>query len=127
MSFGRQHWFISRLNDASVTAAGFPPKNSNVFVVTTSCNEVFVFDLEAKQLGEWSKHHSHHLPRRFQEFPGEIIGLTFLPFSLSSSVIIYSARYDLSSLFSFSNMADFSWWYINVHLYVNFHKARKLG
>ncbi|CAL9074648.1 unnamed protein product [Musa acuminata var. zebrina] len=92
LEIDRQHWFISRLNDASVTAAGFPPKNSNVFVVTTSCNEVFVFDLEAKQLGEWSKHHSHHLPRRFQEFPGEIIGLTFLPFSLSSSVIIYSAR-----------------------------------
>ncbi|WOK98379.1 U3 small nucleolar RNA-associated protein [Canna indica] len=88
----RQHWFISRLNDASVTSGGFPPRNSNIFVVTTSCNEVFVFDLEAKQLGEWSKHRNNHLPPRFQEFPGEIIGLSFLPFSSSTSVIVYSAR-----------------------------------
>ncbi|XP_074588267.1 WD repeat-containing protein PCN-like [Curcuma longa] len=86
----RQHWFISRMNDASITAAGFPPKNSNVFVVTTSSNEVFIFDLEAKQLGEWSKQNTNRLPRRFQEFPGEIIGLSFLPSSLS--VIIYSSR-----------------------------------
>lgn len=100
LSFGRQHWFISRLNDASVTAGGFPPRNSNVLIVTTSCNEVFVFDLEAKQLGEWSKRHSYHLPQRFQEFPGEIIGLSFLPFSFSTSVIVYSARYDLPFLFT---------------------------
>ncbi|CAL9110435.1 unnamed protein product [Musa textilis] len=91
LEIDRQQWFISRLNDASVTAGGFPPRNSNVLVVTTSCNEVFVFDLEAKQLGEWSKRHSCHLPRRFQEFPGEIIGLSFLPFSFSTSVIVYSA------------------------------------
>ncbi|WOL18945.1 U3 small nucleolar RNA-associated protein [Canna indica] len=90
LEIDKQHWFISRMNDASVTAAGFPPKNSNVFVVTTSRNEVFVFDLEAKQLGEWSKRYTKHLPQRFQEFPGEIIGLSFLP--LSASVIVYSSR-----------------------------------
>ncbi|XP_042384096.1 WD repeat-containing protein PCN-like isoform X1 [Zingiber officinale] len=90
LEINRQHWFISRMNDASITAADFPPKNSNVFVVTTSSNEVFIFDLEAKQLGEWSKQNTNHLPRRFQEFPGEIIGLSFLPSSLS--VIIYSSR-----------------------------------
>ncbi|XP_042378613.1 WD repeat-containing protein PCN-like [Zingiber officinale] len=88
----RQHWFVSRLNDASVTAGGFPPKNSNTFVVTTASNEIFELDLKAKNLGEWSKHHSAHLPRAFQEFPGEIIGLSFLPFSSSTSAIVYSAR-----------------------------------
>ncbi|XP_068642656.1 WD repeat-containing protein PCN-like [Aristolochia californica] len=88
----RQHWFISRLNGASVTAGGFPPKNSNVLVITTSSNQVYVFDVEAKQLGEWSRRHTFVLPRRFQEFPGEVIGLSFPPSFSSTSVIIYSSR-----------------------------------
>lgn len=94
----RQHWFISRLNGASVTAGGFPPTNSNVLIITTSSNQVYVFDVEAKQLGKWSKQHTSILPRRFQEFPGEIIGLSFPPSSNSTSVIIYSARYSQLNL-----------------------------
>ncbi|XP_028752000.1 WD repeat-containing protein PCN-like [Neltuma alba] len=87
----RQHWFISRLDGASVTAGGFPPKNNNVFIVTTSSNQMYALDVEAKQLGEWSMRHSIVLPRRFQEFPGEVIGLSFPP-SSNSSVVVYSAR-----------------------------------
>ncbi|KAJ6851691.1 U3 small nucleolar RNA-associated protein 4-like protein [Iris pallida] len=87
----RQHWFISRFNGASVAAAGFPPKNNNVFVTITSSNQVYVFDVEAKQLGEWSRRHSLHLPRTFQEFPGEIIGISFPPSINSTSVVVYSA------------------------------------
>ncbi|KAG8062492.1 hypothetical protein GUJ93_ZPchr0003g16450 [Zizania palustris] len=86
----RQHWFIPRMNDGLVTSGGFSPKN-NALVITTSKNEVYVFDVEAKQLGDWSKRYTHHLPRRFQEFPGEVIGLSFPPLS-SSSVVVYSAR-----------------------------------
>lgn len=86
----RQHWFIPRMNDGAVTSGGFCPKN-NALVITTSKNEVYVFDVEAKQLGEWSKRYTHHLPRRFQEFPGEVIGLSFPPLC-SSSVAVYSAR-----------------------------------
>uniref|UniRef100_A0ACD6A8W1 Uncharacterized protein n=1 Tax=Avena sativa TaxID=4498 RepID=A0ACD6A8W1_AVESA len=86
----RQHWFIPRMNDGSVTSGGFCPKN-NALVITTSKNEVYVFDVEAKQLGEWSKRYTHHLPRRFQEFPGEVISLSFPPLC-SSSVVVYSAR-----------------------------------
>ncbi|KAA8537865.1 hypothetical protein F0562_027555 [Nyssa sinensis] len=88
----RQHWFISRLDGASVTAGGFTPRNSNVLVISTSSNQVYAFDVEAKQLGEWSMQHTFVLPRRYQEFPGEVIGLSFPPSSKSSSVIIYSAR-----------------------------------
>ncbi|KAF5200850.1 Wd repeat-containing protein pcn [Thalictrum thalictroides] len=88
----RQHWFISRLDGASVTAGGFPPSNSNVLIITSSSNQVYAFDVEAKQLGEWSRHHMCVLPRRFVEFPGEIVGLSFPPSSCSTSVIIYSAR-----------------------------------
>ncbi|KAK9165361.1 hypothetical protein Scep_000552 [Stephania cephalantha] len=87
----RQHWFISRLHGASVTAGGFPPSNSNILIVTTSSNQVYVFDVEAKQLGEWSRRNMRLLPRRFLEFPGEVLGLSFPP-SSSTSVIIYSAR-----------------------------------
>ncbi|KAI0500598.1 hypothetical protein KFK09_018812 [Dendrobium nobile] len=87
----RQHWFISRLDGAAVTAGGFPPSNSNVLVITTSLNQIYVFDVEAKQLGEWSRRHKNVLPRRFQDFPGEVIGLSFPP-SNSTSVMIYSAR-----------------------------------
>jgi U3 small nucleolar RNA-associated protein 4 len=88
----RQHWFISRLDGASVTAGGFNPKNSNILIISTSSNQVYAFDVDAKQLGEWSMRHSFVMPRRYQEFPGEVIGLSF-PLSLqSSSVIIYSAR-----------------------------------
>ncbi|KAK6130813.1 hypothetical protein DH2020_035454 [Rehmannia glutinosa] len=61
----RQHWFISRLDGASVTAGGFTPRNSNILIVSTSSN---------------------------QEFPGEVIGLSFQPSSSSSSVIVYSPR-----------------------------------
>ncbi|CAK9152943.1 unnamed protein product, partial [Ilex paraguariensis] len=88
----RQHWFISRLDGASVTAGGFTPRNSNVLIISTSSNQIYAFDVEAKQLGEWSMRHTFVLPRRYQEFPGEVIGLSFPPTSNSSSVIIYSAR-----------------------------------
>ncbi|PKI33415.1 hypothetical protein CRG98_046200, partial [Punica granatum] len=88
----RQHWFISRLDGASVTAGGFPPSNSNILVVTTSSNQVYVFDVEAKQLGEWSTRNTFALPKRFQEFPGEVIGLSFPSSSNSSSIVIYSSR-----------------------------------
>ncbi|KAI3974625.1 hypothetical protein MKX01_029615 [Papaver californicum] len=89
----RQHWFISRLDGASVTAGGFmiTPEYGIVLIITTSTNQVYVFDVEAKQLGPWSIRHTRLLPRRFQEFPGEIIGMSF-PQSCSTSVIIYSAR-----------------------------------
>lgn len=88
----RQHWFISRLDGASVTAGSFSPRNSNVLIISTSSNQVYVFDVEAKQLGEWSMRHTFVLPRRYQEFPGEVIGLSFPPSSNSSSVVIYSSR-----------------------------------
>jgi U3 small nucleolar RNA-associated protein 4 len=78
------------MNDGSVTSGGFCPKN-NVLVITTSKNEVYVFDVEAKQLGEWSKRYTHYLPTSFQEFPGEVIGLSFPPLS-PSSFVVYSAR-----------------------------------
>ncbi|KAK4478315.1 hypothetical protein RD792_017604 [Penstemon davidsonii] len=88
----RQHWFISRLDGASVTAGGFTPRNSNILIISTSSNQVYALDVEAKQLGEWSMQHTFSLPRRYQEFPGEVIGLSFQPSSSSSSVIVYSPR-----------------------------------
>ncbi|KAI3685876.1 hypothetical protein L6452_35137 [Arctium lappa] len=88
----RQHWFISRLDGASVTAGGFTPRNNNVLIISTSSNQVYAFDVDAKKLGEWSTQNTLILPRRYQEFPGEVIGLTFPPSLNSSSVIIYSAR-----------------------------------
>ncbi|XP_062099566.1 WD repeat-containing protein PCN-like isoform X2 [Humulus lupulus] len=87
----RQHWFIARLDGASITAGGFPPRNNNVLIVTTSSNQVYALDVEEKKLGDWSRRNSHVLPRRFQEFPGEVIGLCFPP-SNSPTVIVYSAR-----------------------------------
>lgn len=93
----RQHWFISRMDGASVTAGGFPPQNNNVLIITTSSNRVYAFDVEAKQLGEWSMQHTLILPRRYQEFPGEVIGLSFPLSSSSPTVIIYSARYHIFS------------------------------
>ncbi|KAK9756493.1 hypothetical protein RND81_01G101700 [Saponaria officinalis] len=92
METQRQHWFVSTLDGASVTAGGFPPLNNNVLVVTTSTNQVYALDVEAKKLGEWSRKNSFALPRRFQEFPGEVIGLSFPPSANSSSVIVYSSR-----------------------------------
>lgn len=94
-SVHRQHWFISRLDGAAVTAGGFTPQNSNVLVLSTSSNHVYAFDVEAKQLGEWSINHTYSLPTRFQEFPGEVIGLSFPPASSSLSVIVYSPRYSM--------------------------------
>ncbi|KAL0711762.1 hypothetical protein Bca4012_018740 [Brassica carinata] len=88
----RQHWFISRLDGASVAAAGFHPWNNNALVISTSSNQVFAFDVEARQLGKWSLLHTNVLPKRYQEFPGEVIGLSFSPSPNSSSVIVYSSR-----------------------------------
>ncbi|KAL2529513.1 Transducin family protein/WD-40 repeat family protein [Forsythia ovata] len=85
----RQHWFISRLDGAFVTAGGFTPRNGNVLIITTSSNQVYALDVEAKQLCE---RHTFSLPRRYQEFPGEVIGLSFPPSSNSSSVFVYSPR-----------------------------------
>ncbi|BBG95144.1 Transducin family protein / WD-40 repeat family protein [Prunus dulcis] len=80
----RQHWFISRLDSASVTAGGFSPQNNNVLV--------YALDVEERTLGDWSKQHTNVLPKRFQEFPGEVIGMSFPPSTSSSSVIVYSSR-----------------------------------
>ncbi|KAL9271241.1 WD repeat-containing protein [Drosera capensis] len=88
----RQHWFISRLKGASVTAGGFSPRNTNVLVVTTSSNEVYAFDVEGKKMGEWSNTNSLVLPERFLNFPGEVIGLSFPSSTSSSSVVVYSSR-----------------------------------
>ncbi|KAH9301389.1 hypothetical protein KI387_012972, partial [Taxus chinensis] len=88
----RQHWYISRLDGCAVTAAGFHPSSRNVFVVTTSSNHVYVLDVDAKQLGEWSKRYTSGLPRRFLEFPGEVIGLSFPPSSKATSVIVHSSK-----------------------------------
>ncbi|KAL8130963.1 hypothetical protein AgCh_007044 [Apium graveolens] len=87
----RQHWFISRLDGASVAAGGFTPRNSNILVISTSSNQVYVFDVDAKQLGEWSIRHTFTLPKSYIEFPGEVIGLTFPTSPKASSVIVYSA------------------------------------
>ncbi|KAM5565900.1 WD repeat-containing protein PCN [Rosa sericea] len=88
----RQHWFISRLDNASVTAGGFSPRNNNVLIITTSSNQVYALDVEERKLGDWSKQHTYVLPKRFQEFPGEVIGLSFPPSPSTTSVIVYSAR-----------------------------------
>ncbi|KAK4787261.1 hypothetical protein SAY86_011094 [Trapa natans] len=88
----RQHWFISRLDGASVTAGGFPPSKNSILVISTSSHQVYVFDVEAKQLGEWSTRTAFFLPKRFQEFPGEVIGLSFPPSSTSLCCVIYSSR-----------------------------------
>ncbi|KAI3465249.1 hypothetical protein Pfo_021912 [Paulownia fortunei] len=88
----RQHWFISRLDGASVTAGGFTPRKSNILIISTSSNQVYALDVEAKQLRDWSMRHTFSLPGRYQEFPGEVIGLSFQPSSSSSSVIVYSPR-----------------------------------
>lgn len=66
-----------------------------MLVVTTTSNQVYAFDVEAKQLGDWSMRHTQALPKRFQEFPGEVIGLSFPPSASSLPVIVYSSRYCL--------------------------------
>ncbi|KAF3514165.1 hypothetical protein F2Q69_00008116 [Brassica cretica] len=88
----RQHWFISRLDGASVAAAGFHPRDNNVLVISTSSNQVFALDVEARELGKWSLLQTLCLPKRYQEFPGEVLGLSFTPSPSSSSVIVYSSR-----------------------------------
>lgn len=91
--WNRQHWFISRLDGASVTAGGFSPRNSNILVISTSSNQVYAIDVDAKQLGEWSTRQKFTLPESYLKFPGEVIGLTFPPSSNASSVIFYSPRF----------------------------------
>ncbi|WOG86406.1 hypothetical protein DCAR_0205610 [Daucus carota subsp. sativus] len=90
LEIGRQHWFISRLDGASVTAGGFTPRNSNILVISTSSNQVYAIDVDAKQLGEWSTRHKFTLPRSCPKFCGEVIGLTFPPSLNASSVIVYN-------------------------------------
>uniref|UniRef100_A0A7N0TIR6 Uncharacterized protein n=1 Tax=Kalanchoe fedtschenkoi TaxID=63787 RepID=A0A7N0TIR6_KALFE len=86
----RQHWFVSRLGGSSITAGGFLPTNCKMLVVTTASNQVYVLDVDSKQLGDQSTRHTFVLPGVFQEFPGEVIGLSFP--SSSSSAVVYSAR-----------------------------------
>ncbi|KAF5766591.1 hypothetical protein HanRHA438_Chr15g0729321 [Helianthus annuus] len=66
---------------------GFTPKNSNVLILSTSSNQVYAVDVEAKKLGEWSMHNSFLLPEGYHDFLGEVIGLTF-PSSTNSSIVI---------------------------------------
>lgn len=88
----RQHWFVSGIDGASVTAGSFCPQQSNVLVITTSSNHIYAFDVEHKQMGEWSNRNSSRLPQSFLEFPGEVIGISFVPSTDSLSVVVYSPR-----------------------------------
>ncbi|GFP84089.1 cirhin [Phtheirospermum japonicum] len=106
----RQHWFISRLGGASVTAGGFTG-DSNVLIVTTSSNQVYSLDVEAKQLRDLSKQPTVSLPKTYQELIGEVIGLSFQP-SSSSSAIVYTTRtmylIDFGTLVDRDNGAEFT-------------------
>ncbi|KAI3904962.1 hypothetical protein MKW92_033049 [Papaver armeniacum] len=88
-----QHCFVYRLDEASISAGGFmmTQEYGIVLIITTSTNQVYVFDVKAKKLIPRLMAHTHPLPTRFQEFPGEIIGMSF-PQPFSTAVIIYSAR-----------------------------------
>lgn len=76
-------------------AGGFTPQNSNILIISTSTNKVYALDVQTKQFCDWCMGYS--LPRKFQEFPGGVIGLSFQQTSGSLSVIIYSPRYFLIS------------------------------
>ncbi|KAI3951256.1 hypothetical protein MKW92_035487 [Papaver armeniacum] len=88
-----QHCFVYRLDEASISAGGFmmTQEYGIVLIITTSTNQVYVFDVKAKKRIPRLMAHTHPLPTRFQEFPGEIIGMSS-PQPFSTAVIIYSAR-----------------------------------
>ncbi|MFS7946773.1 hypothetical protein Hanom_Chr06g00540231 [Helianthus anomalus] len=66
-------------------------QNSNVLILSTSSNQVYAVDVEAKKFGEWLMHNTFLLPQGYHDFLGEVIGLTFPSSTNSSVVVIYSA------------------------------------
>lgn len=88
----REHWRVPPLDGSYVTAATFHPINSGFLIVTTNANVLYMLDVEARKLGDWSHKNGHRLPTSFLEFPGGIQGLTVSPSAKRTIAIVYSAK-----------------------------------
>lgn len=88
----RQHWHVPPLDGSCVTATLFHPGSSSVLIVATNANGLYVLDVEARRLGEWSRQNGSRLPRSFLEFPGGIQGLSMCPSQKTTTIIAYSSK-----------------------------------
>jgi U3 small nucleolar RNA-associated protein 4 len=88
----RYHWTVPVFDGTPATAAVFHAGFSNVLIVSSPANQLYVLDVEMKVPGEWYKRYGMHIAKQLLEFPGGIVGLS-LPLSPdSTSIIAYSSR-----------------------------------
>jgi hypothetical protein len=88
----RYHWTVPVFDGTPATAAVFHTGFSNVLIVSSAANQLYVLDVEMKVPGEWYKRYGMHIAKQLLEFPGGIVGLS-LPLSPdSTSIIAYSSR-----------------------------------
>ncbi|CAM6020208.1 unnamed protein product [Sphagnum balticum] len=87
----RHHWTVPVFDGTPATAAVFHAGFSNVLILSSSANHLYVLDVEMKVPGEWYKRNGMHIAKQLLEFPGGIAGLS-LPLSPdSTSIIVYSS------------------------------------
>jgi len=87
----RYHWTVPVFDGTPATAAVFHAGFSNVLIVSSAANQLYVLDVEMKVPGEWYKRYGMHIAKQLLEFPGGIVGLS-LPLSPdSTSIIAYSS------------------------------------
>ncbi|MCO5547308.1 hypothetical protein L7F22_000756 [Adiantum nelumboides] len=88
----RFHWNVPPLDGNYITAMCFHLRNSDVLLVTTNSNILYMLDVNKRMLGEWSKANSHRLPRSFLEFPGGVQGLSICPSEKGTIAVAYSSQ-----------------------------------
>ncbi|KAI5056426.1 hypothetical protein GOP47_0028244 [Adiantum capillus-veneris] len=88
----RLHWNVPPLDGNYVTATCFHPRNSDILLVTTNSNILYMLHVSMRKLGEWSKDNSHKLPRSFLEFPGGVQGLSVCPSEKGTMAVAYSSK-----------------------------------
>ncbi|CAK9875951.1 unnamed protein product [Sphagnum jensenii] len=87
----RYHWTVPVFDGTPATAAVFHAGFSNVLIVSSAANQLYVLDVEMKVPGEWYKRYGMHIAKQLLEFPGGIVGLSLPLLPDSTSIIAYSS------------------------------------
>jgi WD40 repeat protein len=77
---------------ALATSIQFIPSSTDL-VITTISNEIYIMDVVKNRLTEWSRIHSHNLPKKFTCRQESILGVTF---PQPGFIMLWGASYTLA-------------------------------
>ncbi|TPX30870.1 hypothetical protein SmJEL517_g05677 [Synchytrium microbalum] len=87
-------WTLPKLS-SSPTALAFHP-TSPTLVVTTSTNDIRMYNVERQRVSDWTREYSQRLPSKFKNHPGVVSGIAFgirTKDRLTEPLVFWGARF----------------------------------